>query len=123
MSCASGIENAQYIQSFMATLLAGVLVRPEKSPIKVRFLSDCRSLYDHLQRVGLPRVPSDRRLAIDLAAIRSDLRLGGKLSWLPTQLQLADIMTKPLRPESFWKALKEPLKLPFVEKEGDFEGV
>ncbi|CAE6922017.1 RE2 [Symbiodinium sp. CCMP2592] len=44
MACASGIENAQYIQSFMATLLAGVLVRPKNSPIKTRFMSDCRSL-------------------------------------------------------------------------------
>ncbi|CAE7917780.1 RE2 [Symbiodinium sp. KB8] len=79
MSCAGGIENAQYLQSFLATLLQGCLVRPKQSALKVRYLSDCRSLFDHLRREGLPRVPSDRRLAIDLAAIRCDLKLGGVL--------------------------------------------
>ena len=120
MSCAGGIENAQYLQSFLATLLQGCLVRPKQSALKVRYLSDCRSLFDHLRREGLPRVPSDRRLAIDLAAIRCDLKLGGKLVWLPTELQVADIMTKPLKPEAFWRSLKGPLKLPFVEKEENF---
>ena len=120
MSCAGGIENAQYLQSFLATLLRGRLIRPKESPLVVRYLSDCRSLYDHLRREGLPRVPSDRRLAIDLAAIRCDLKIGGRLVWVPTELQVADIMTKPLKPETFWRTLKEPLKLPFREKEDDF---
>ena len=59
-------------------------------------LSDCRSLYDHLNRQGIPRVPSDKRLAVDLAALRQGLRAekwGQNLpiGWIPGTLQRADI--------------------------------
>ena len=114
MACANAIEGGDYINKFLETLLTGVLAR-KGGRLKVRFLSDCRSLFDHLTREGVPRVPSDKRLAIDLAAIRSDLKGFGRLAWVPTACQLADILTKPLKAGSWWTIFEEGLNLTFRE--------
>ena len=82
----------------------------------MRFLSDCRSLYDHLTREGIPRVPTDKRLAIDLAAIRMDLQGFGRLAWVPTARQLADLLTKPLKANGWWSTFSEGLELTFREE-------
>ena len=50
------------------TILSGELKRVEHlAGGQIRCITDCKSLYDHLHREGVPRVPSDKRLAIDLA--------------------------------------------------------
>ena len=91
----------QYVRSFVETVLTGQLCRVEHlSGGKLKCISDCKSLFDHLHREGVPRVPSDKRLAIDLAALRQAFSwetINGKipLYWVPTNFQLADILTKP----------------------------
>ena len=116
MGCAGAVENGEYIQLFLETLLKGRLVRRgEPARLHLRYISDCRSLYDHLHKEGVPRVPSDRRLAIDVAAIRQDLRRQGRLAWVPTDRQFADIATKPLKPDVWWKDVTGAVKLPFIE--------
>ena len=87
---------------------------PTKFP--ARFISDCKSLYDHLTREGIPRVPTCKRLAIDLASIRCDLRRFGKIAWTPTRSQMADLLTKPLKSGSWWEEMKRGIKLTFREE-------
>ena len=85
----------------------------------LRYITDCKSLYDHLHKEGIPKIPSDRRLAIDLSALRQSLDLE-KLSdrtplyWVPTSYQLADILTKPCRADQWWSAVYGNFRLPFI---------
>ena len=116
MACATAIETGEYIVKFLESLLKGELYRRGPSRFRVRFLSDCRSLFDHLTREGIPRVPSCKRLAIDLAAIRDDLEGFGRLAWIPTGAQMADLLTKPLKSGAWWAQFQEGLKLTFKEE-------
>ncbi|CAE7700485.1 GIP [Symbiodinium sp. CCMP2592] len=114
MACATAIETGIFISRFLETLLTGKLAR-NSSRLQLRFLSDCRSLYDHLIRDGVPRVPSCKRLAIDLAAIRDDLSEVGRIAWVPTGAQMADHLTKPLKAADWWQHLSDGLELTFRE--------
>ena len=56
-------------------------------------LTDCRSLHDLLHRRGT--VPSERRLLIDIEALRNDIETNGVVSrWINTKQMLADCLTK-----------------------------
>ena len=56
-------------------------------------LTDCRSLYDLLHRRGT--FPSERRLLIDIEALRNDIETNGVVSrWINTKQMLADCLTK-----------------------------
>eukprot|EP00439_Symbiodinium_sp_Y106_P067451 s481_g11.t1 len=116
MACCTATETGDYIARFLETLLTGKLER-KKSRFAIRFLTDCRSLYDHLTRDGVPRVPSCKRLAIDLAGIREDISNYGKIIWVPTWAQIADVLTKPLKADQWWKTVHSELKLTFLERE------
>ena len=79
-ACSEAIEMGQYVRSFVETVLTGQLCRVESlSGKKLKCISDCKSLFDHLHREGVPRVPSDKRLAIDLAALRQ--AFSREISW------------------------------------------
>ena len=57
---------------------------------------DANNLFDFLNRTG--SVPSEKRVALDLAAAREGLaRDSDHLHWVPTRWQLADSFTKELR--------------------------
>ena len=92
-ACSEAIELGQYVRSFVMTILSGELKRVESlAGGQLRCITDCKSLFDHLRKEGIPRVPSDKRLAIDLAALRqtfSTERLNEKipLFWVPTGYQ------------------------------------
>ncbi|CAE7213744.1 GIP [Symbiodinium sp. CCMP2592] len=118
MACCTASETGIFISKFLETLLTGKLARTS-TRFEMRFVSDCRSLYDHLTRAGVPRVPTCKRLAIDLAGIREDLKDSGRIVWVPTWAQLSDILTKPLRAEGWWRTLKSELKLTFKEGGGE----
>ena len=112
-----GLESGQYMRSFLETLMTGKLVPVEKAKSPLLCLSDCRSLFDHVHKEGIPRVPTDRRLAIDLAALRQGLkaeRWGAKLplGWVPSSLQLGDVLTKPSDPKDWWEMLGGKLVIP-----------
>ena len=70
-ACAEGLETGQYIRSIFESLVYGYLITVECAQLPILCLSDCRSLYDHLNRQGIPRVPTDKRLAVDLAAFKT----------------------------------------------------
>ena len=118
-ACVEGVENAQYFRSMYESLMKGALVPVDEARSPILCLSDCRSLYDHLNRQGVPRVPSDKRLAVDLAALRQCLKTemwGDSLpiGWLPGQLQKADVLTKPQNPTEWWDATEGKLVLPLA---------
>lgn len=93
-------------------------------------ITDCKSLYDHTHREGTPKAPADKRLVIDLAALRQVLAHEGRLQWekqynlssgdlvtlerpcslplhcFPTGEQLADILTKFMKTEAWWSRIK-----------------
>ena len=62
-------------------------------------------------------MPSCKRLAIDLAGIREDISSYGKIVWVPTWAQLADVLTKPLKADQWWKTIQGELKLTCLERE------
>ena len=105
----------------MQTVLTGRLQRVEGLCGKqLRCITDCKSLYDHLHKEGVPRIPSDKRLAIDLAALRQYFKEEQQderapLYWVPTGYQLADILTKPRNADEWWSAVWGGVRLPFVK--------
>ncbi|CAE7678552.1 RE2, partial [Symbiodinium sp. CCMP2456] len=134
-ACAEGLETAQYLRSMYETMIQGHMVTVEAAVLPILCLSDCRSLYDHLNRQGIPRVPSDKRLAVDLAALRQGLRSekwGDQLpiGWIPGTLQRSDILTKPQNPSEWWNGHSGRLTLPVISNRGSlhqqqvvFEGI
>ena len=62
---------------------------------KLQAVTDCKSIYDHLQNYAHPGSVSDKRVAIDLVIMKETMRrLKGCIRWAPTWLQLADALTK-----------------------------
>ena len=58
-------------------------------------MTDCRSLFDHLNSLSSGGVLDDRRTAIDIAIIRQSIRRTGlEARWVPTGHMLADGLTK-----------------------------
>ena len=61
----------------------------------IQAITDCKSIYDHLQTYASPGTITDKRVAIDLVIVKESLkRLWGSIRWAPTWLQLADALTK-----------------------------
>ncbi|OLP82117.1 Copia protein [Symbiodinium microadriaticum] len=118
-ACAEGLETGQYIRSMYESMLAGKLVSVEAARMPILCLSDCRSLYDHLNKQGVPRVPTDKRLAVDLAALRQGLRSEMwsdelPIGWLPGSAQRADVLTKPQNPTDWWETADQKVLLPLA---------
>ena len=116
-ACIEGVEAGQHVRALYETLLVGELVKVEDSGIPMLCLSDCRSLYDHVHKQGIPRVPSDRRLAVDLAALRQALRAEQwltklPLAWVASSYQLGDVLTKPQDPTKWWNFFHGKLLVP-----------
>ena len=116
-ACVEGVEAGQHVRALFETLASGELVRVEDSRVPLICLSDCRSLYDHVHKQGVPRIPSDRRLAVDLAALRQALKREQwssklPLAWLASACQLADVLTKPQNPSKWWQFFRSKLLVP-----------
>jgi len=90
-------------------------IDPELLPIIT--VTDCKSLYDTMHKEGNPKAPTERRLEVDLAALRqmynletqdSDILKAGSIPilWTPTQRMLADCMTKMCDPAPLIEALE-----------------
>ena len=116
-ACAEGLETAQYLRSMYETMIHGYMISVETARLPILCLSDCRSLYDHLNKQGIPRVPSDKRLAVDLAALRQGLRAERwsenlPIGWIPGALQRSDVLTKPQNPSEWWELQDSRTLLP-----------
>ena len=87
-------------------------------------LTDCKSVFDSVRRVGGPKAPSEKRLVVDLTALRrmisdesdywsAQLPQGNTLRWVLTGSQMADILTKVLVDVRGWWQNIKTIKLPF----------
>ena len=57
-------------------------------------LTDCKSLYDHLQSKSAPTL-EDKRTDLDVVIIRESIaKMAASLRWIPTDRMLADSLTK-----------------------------
>ncbi|CAE8740947.1 unnamed protein product [Polarella glacialis] len=85
--------------------------------LPIECITDCKSLYDTMHKDGVAKAPSEKRLMLDLSAIRemlmeeivSDdlLATGGMPNrWIPTEFMLADGMTKVMRNERLLAVLR-----------------
>ena len=58
-------------------------------------MTDCKSLYDNLSSLSSISKCEDKRIAIDIGIVRqSMIRCGLSVHWVPTELMLADALTK-----------------------------
>ena len=115
----AALEGWESAIAFRAVLLGCFPGLERKTPIIS--LTDCKSLYDSVHRIGGPRAPSEKRLMVDLSAIRqiiqeeeSTWQLEQKtifrkaLRWLPTSAQMSDNLTKVIpKTKECWGRLKE----------------
>ena len=58
-------------------------------------MTDCKSLYDAVHSPSSPSKVEDKRVAIDLTIVKQSVeRTGMSVRWVPTELMLADALTK-----------------------------
>ena len=137
MACAETLESCLYARTMLISFLDGQFMDVQAAGRRMEFhlVTDCKSLFDHIHREGVPKTPSEKRLALDLAGIRQALReeaghqwkrkygegsvrpdrpLRAPLHWLTTDKQLADVLTKRMRAGDWWAQMREGrLRLPF----------
>ena len=95
----------------------GILeVDTAKELMPIVAVTDCRSLYDAVQKEGM-KLPTDKRLGLELAALKDMLheetdecasytQMGSiPLRWLPTEVRLADALTKEMNGEVLQRAI------------------
>jgi hypothetical protein len=140
MACGDALETALYLRGILISFMKGKIIKENLAGqlVPLHLFTDCKSLYDHLHREGVPRPPSEKRLAIELAAIRQTLTNEGRhqwkalygegevrperplkppIHWLPTDKQWADVLTKKMASTVWWENLGEarhrfPLMMP-----------
>ena len=139
LACGDGMESAVYIRALLLSFLHGRLVSSDQAGayMPIHLFTDCKSLYDHIHKDGVPKLPAEKRLALDLAAIRQELNQETNhqwktfygegevrpdrprvppLHWVPTNHQLADVLTKKMAAAAWWDYVREgklrvPLKV------------
>ena len=96
MAALEAVEAADVIRAHMVELMSVLTYKDHTNEVAVvpmAHLTDCKSLWDLLQKQG--QVPSERRLLMDIEALRSDIENHGvKSFWINTKQMLADCMTK-----------------------------
>ena len=98
-SLASGL--AEYVALMIAEINDGCFdLRKCESHLRstaITGITDCKSLFDALHSPSSPSKVEDKRVAIDLSIIRQCMeRTGLDVRWCPTELMLADALTKDL---------------------------
>ena len=126
MASLEGWEDAIAFRAMLAGSLRGEPLSEDavRGVVPIISLTDCKSLFDSVHRIGGPKAPSEKRLMIDLAALRQLINAEAAcwghafedprmMRWVPTQFQLADILTKVKTDvQTWWDMLRNP-KLPF----------
>ena len=126
MASLEGWEDAIAFRAMLAGSLAGEPLCEDsvREVMPIVSITDCKSLFDSVHRVGGPKASSEKRLMIDLAALRQlisaeAVRWGCKfedprmMRWVPTDFQLADILTKVKTDVQSWWGMLRNLQLPF----------
>ena len=97
MAVATG--TVEWLSLIVSELLEGPFdlrscrnVMQKRPPIVI---TDCKSLYDHLNSPSSPTAVEDRRTSIDITIIRESLKACAMtVRWVPTNRMLADGLTK-----------------------------
>ena len=94
-----GLGHLEWLACMFAEALYSDFDLRRRSPFLERLgaqaVVDCKSLYDHLISPSSPSSLTDKRCAVDMIIAREALkRLGGTIRWGPTNLMLADALTK-----------------------------
>ena len=117
----SAVESGDKIRALLCELFGKITIKGDwhlacQKAMKHVYYSDCRSLTDHLQS-EVPRKIQDKRLGIELAALRQGIWADGELThqkydlygdgvaWFDTGRQLADCLTKSMRPDYLVRVL------------------
>ena len=76
-------------------LISGMRLRDQIEKVPIIGITDCKSLYDNLTSLSSVSKTDDKRVAIDIAIVRQSMsRCGLCARWCPTELMLADGLTK-----------------------------
>ena len=100
-SLSTALDRHLYLRLLFETILYGQPDLTRNWPLYLKIpgalVTDAKSLYDHLTKIG--SVPTERQTLIDLLYAR-DLHEHGAIiiKWLPNRHMIADCLTKPLIP-------------------------
>ncbi|CAK0827876.1 unnamed protein product, partial [Prorocentrum cordatum] len=96
MAALEAVESGDMLRQDLVELHYGLGYRThmdDVKAIKMVEVTDCKSLYDLLQKRGT--VPFEKRLLIDIESLRNDLEFNDVVSkWVSTKQMLADCLTK-----------------------------
>ena len=126
MSCAEALEAAKALRGHVREILhpAVDLRGIEANMLPMLAVTDCKSVFDTMHRDGAPKAPAEKRLILDLAAVRQMLAEDtlehsalkartSPLRWVPTEHMLADSLTKIMDGKYLMQVLAEgKLRLP-----------
>ena len=94
-ACDATVDSGFYTAAFMQEILYGIRATTVKSVEQLRIplviVTDCRSLFDALQKIT-PTL-DEKRTAIDIAAIKEMVKKEN-IKWVPSAVQRADGLTK-----------------------------
>eukprot|EP00434_Breviolum_minutum_P039726 symbB.v1.2.035289.t1/scaffold4713.1/size41565/3 len=107
---AAAMEELYFVKLFMVMLLhPGLSVRQGQEELKKKpsvVVTDCRALYDALNRANVATT-QDKRVAIECLVIGSMIKeTGSILRWVSSERQLADGLTKVTARQDFVEQLK-----------------
>eukprot|EP00435_Cladocopium_sp_Y103_P030061 s1739_g7.t1 len=76
-------------------VISGLKLRDQIRKVPIIGVTDCKSLYDNLTSMSSVSKTDDKRVAIDIAIVKQSMsRCGLVTRWCPTELMLADGLTK-----------------------------
>jgi hypothetical protein len=118
MSCAEAMEAATALRGHLLEILHDDLDLRDIDPklLPIVSVTDCKSLYDTVHKDGATKAPAEKRLILDLAALREMYKkeqqsaeplLAGTmpLRWIPTAYMLADPLTKVMESEAMRQSM------------------
>eukprot|EP00435_Cladocopium_sp_Y103_P023416 s2511_g5.t1 len=64
MACGEALESALFLRSLLLSFLKGTMISESEAGkyMGLHLMTDCKSLFDHLHKEGVPRAPSERRM-------------------------------------------------------------
>ena len=82
MSACEAMENVLFLRALFVFMTgAGTSKDAARRKVQVHLFTDCKSLFDHVHREGPPKAPADKRLAVDLADLRTTLMEEARVQW------------------------------------------
>ena len=102
-SASYGFDRACFVRTALAEMLYGWESQDNWTALMDKIpnlcVTDCKSFVDLCRKEG--SMPTERRIALDLADLRDRLEAGDGLIWTDTRLMLADPLTKHMKDQSY----------------------